>query len=75
MNILDSFFYWIVVLFGLGGVLWTAVGIPVGIIWITAFTLGKNKTSTFPTRNWLWVTVGGMGLLLIAFGIYTISSI
>lgn len=70
MNYLASVINWLLVLMGVGGFLWSAVGIPAGIIWLIVFSRGKNKNVDFPVHNWLWVTLGGMGLVLLAFAIY-----
>lgn len=66
---------WLLVLLGVGGFLWSAVGIPTGIVWLIVFTRSKKKNIDFPVHNWLWVTMGGMGLVLLAFALYAVFAV
>lgn len=72
MNILSMIINFILVVMGLGGFLWMVVGMPVGIVWIVIFSANQDKRKIFPTRNWLWTTMGGMGSLLLAFFVYVL---
>ena len=72
MEAVGAIFTFLLIIASLVGLLWTMVGLPVGIVLLI---LKSNKKTDISKKRILILTFGGIGLLTISFVLFFILSV